>query len=269
MNEAPLDRQKLRDLGREVRQAMQHGSFGTTTNVPLSASVPSLGDFTTEAVFGAVWGRPQLDLEHRMICTLATLATGQFVGQLRTYVHSALTMGISREAIEETIIQVGWYVGMPTLVNGIAVIQAVFGERGVQKPAARPVDDRAFDELRTAGARIAAIGSQSSSGTWKDEVADLERIYCYGQVWGRPGLDPKSRSGVAIAVLTSLGCTSELRGTIAIGLHFGFLADQIAEVMLQTAPYSGYAKAKEALAVLDEVSPRVARNEQSTTVAED
>jgi 4-carboxymuconolactone decarboxylase len=263
MTGTPLDRPELRAAGRRVRDAMQHGSFGTTTNLPLAASVPDFGDFTTEAVFGAVWGRRPLDLEQRMLCSLGALAAGEFLGQLRTYMHSALTLGISREAIQETLIQVGWYAGMPTLVNGISTANAVFAERRIGRPAARPADDRTLDELRTAGAELASIGAHASSGTWTEQLDELERIYCYGQIWSRPGLQPTARSGVAIAAVTAIGCTSELRTTIPIGLHHGLHADEIAEVILQTAPYSGYSRAKAALTILDEISPRSGQDNAS------
>jgi 4-carboxymuconolactone decarboxylase len=266
MTGTPLDRQELTDAGRKVRDAMQHGSFGTTTNLPLAASVPDFGDFTTEAVFGAVWARRRLDREHRMLCTLGALAAGQFLGQLRTYMHSALTLGISRESIEETLIQVGWYAGMPTLVNGIATANAVFAERGIARPAARPADARTIDQLRTAGAEVVSIGAHAPSDTWTEQLDELERIYCYGQIWSRPGLQPTARSGVAIAALTAIGCASELRTTIPIGLHYGLRADQIAEVIIQTAPYSGYSKAKAALTILDEISPRSEQDNASGDV---
>jgi 4-carboxymuconolactone decarboxylase len=89
-----------------------------------------------------------------------------------------------------------------------------------------------------------------------DLTADFQDFItrvAWGDVWSRPGLDRRSRS---IAVITSLiahGHDEELAMHLRAGLRNGLTRAEIAEVILQSAVYSGVPAANTAFRVASEV----------------
>ncbi|MGH7225607.1 MAG: 4-carboxymuconolactone decarboxylase [Gemmataceae bacterium] len=70
--------------------------------------------------------------------------------------------------------------------------------------------------------------------------------YCWGAVWGRPGLPKKTRSIINLAMLTALNRQNELRIHVKGALGNGVSKDEIMEILLQTAVYCGVPAAVEA-----------------------
>ena len=75
----------------------------------------------------------------------------------------------------------------------------------------------------------------------------------WGNIWGRPGLDMKTRSIVTIAALCVLGQEPELRTHIGNALNMGWKKEEIAEVFMQLIFYGGGPAALNALRVASEV----------------
>ena len=85
------------------------------------------------------------------------------------------------------------------------------------------------------------------------DFQDFITRVAWGDVWSRPGLDRRSRS---IAVLTSLiahGHEEELAMHLRAALRNGLTVDEIREVILQSAVYSGVPAANTAFRVAAEV----------------
>jgi 4-carboxymuconolactone decarboxylase len=76
---------------------------------------------------------------------------------------------------------------------------------------------------------------------------------CFGRVWAREGLDRKIRSIINIATLVALGRTGPLRTHIEGALNNGCSIEELQEILLQTAVYSGLPAAVEATKVAEEV----------------
>jgi 4-carboxymuconolactone decarboxylase len=70
--------------------------------------------------------------------------------------------------------------------------------------------------------------------------------YCWGAVWGRPGLPRKTRSIINLAMLTALGKPQELKIHVKGALKNGCTKDEIMEVLMQTAIYCGVPAAVDA-----------------------
>ncbi|MDX1432067.1 MAG: carboxymuconolactone decarboxylase family protein [Gammaproteobacteria bacterium] len=79
----------------------------------------------------------------------------------------------------------------------------------------------------------------------------------WGEIWSRPGLEPRMRSFLSVAFLTALGRHDELRTHIRGALNNGVTRDEIQELMLQAALYCGFPAGIEgtriAKAVFDEM----------------
>jgi len=77
-------------------------------------------------------------------------------------------------------------------------------------------------------------------------LQELVTEYCWGAVWGRPGLPKKIRSMLNLAMLTALGKPHEFKLHVRGALRNGVTREEISEVLLQTAIYCGVPAAVDA-----------------------
>jgi 3-oxoadipate enol-lactonase / 4-carboxymuconolactone decarboxylase len=78
---------------------------------------------------------------------------------------------------------------------------------------------------------------------------DLVTRMAWGEVWTRPGLDPRTRSCITVAMLVALGRFDELELHLHGALRNGVSRDELVEVLLQSAIYCGFPAANRAFAV--------------------
>ena len=71
------------------------------------------------------------------------------------------------------------------------------------------------------------------------DFQDLITRYAWGTVWTRPGLDPKVRRLLVLAMTASLGRWEEFRLHLRAGLTGGLEMTDLEEVLLQVAIYAG------------------------------
>jgi 4-carboxymuconolactone decarboxylase len=116
----------------------------------------------------------------------------------------------------------------PVYDEGMAVRRAVLGDAHVDRAIANTTELTApFQELITR--------------------------YAWGAVWGRDGLDRRTRSCITLAVLATLRCDEELAMHVRAARRNGLTADEIGEVLLHTAIYAGVPAANTALAIAQRV----------------
>ena len=70
-------------------------------------------------------------------------------------------------------------------------------------------------------------------------IQELVTEYCWGAVWGRPGLDRKTRSLLNLAMLTALNRPHEVKLHLRGALNNGCSKNDIMEVLLQATIYCG------------------------------
>jgi 4-carboxymuconolactone decarboxylase len=85
------------------------------------------------------------------------------------------------------------------------------------------------------------------------DFQDLITRYAWGEIWARPGLDRRTRSCITLTALIALGHFEELAMHVRAALRNGLTADEIKEVLLQTAVYCGVPAANHAFAVTQQV----------------
>jgi 4-carboxymuconolactone decarboxylase len=84
-------------------------------------------------------------------------------------------------------------------------------------------------------------------------MQELLTSYCWGDVWGRPGLDRRTRCMLNLAMITALNRPYELKVHINGALNNGVSKDEICEVFLQAAVYCGMPAALDAFKAATEV----------------
>lgn len=84
-------------------------------------------------------------------------------------------------------------------------------------------------------------------------MQELATEYCWGEVWGRPGLDRRTRSLLNIGMLAALNRRHELEVHLRGALTNGATPTEIREVLLQVAVYCGAPAGLEAFRAAEDV----------------
>ena len=242
-------------------EAMRLQLFGTQAQqVPAGLSAPGFLDFLAETEFGIVWCRPGLALPERMLCTLATLASVQRPTALTRYVGAALNIGLDPRAIQEALIQIGIYAGFAASEEALAIADQVFAARGTRVPEPESRDD-ALDALTERGTMLMRQlhrdagdkGYASPDNKVTGALYPVAIQYGYGEIWFRPGLTHRQRVLISVASFTALRLEAQTRKFGQAALNMGCSAEEVREAVIQTAPFSGFAPALNALSVLSDV----------------
>jgi 3-oxoadipate enol-lactonase/4-carboxymuconolactone decarboxylase len=85
--------------------------------------------------------------------------------------------------------------------------------------------------------------------------------YAWNEIWGRPGLDHRTRRLLVVAICASLARWEEFRLHVRAGLEQGgFTQDELKEVLMQTAIYAGVPAANTAFTEASEIIANLANN---------
>jgi 4-carboxymuconolactone decarboxylase len=79
----------------------------------------------------------------------------------------------------------------------------------------------------------------NSADDFNRPMQELVTEYCWGAVWGRPGLERKTRSFLNLAMLSALNRPHEIETHVRGALNNGVSREEICEVFLQVAIYCG------------------------------
>jgi 4-carboxymuconolactone decarboxylase len=105
------------------------GEAGERVVQSLAGIAPDFARYLVEFPFGDIYSRPGLDLKSREIAVVAALtALGNATPQLKVHLQAALNVGVTREEIVETIMQMAVYAGFPAALNGLMAARDVFAE---------------------------------------------------------------------------------------------------------------------------------------------
>lgn len=102
-----------------------------------------------------------------------------------------------------------------------------------------------------------------AEATKTDFDADFQRFItegAWGSVWSRPGLTPRERSLVTIALLAALGHHEEVAMHVRACANTGASAQDLKEVMLHVAVYAGVPAANSAIRVVKKTLAETGRS---------
>ena len=103
------------------------------------------------------------------------------------------------------------------------------------------------------------LGTQRAEQTlkhWREicpDFGDYVVEFLSGEIWSRPGLDRRTKSLVTIATLAALGRTRALELNLRFASNNGVTKQDVAETLLQIAPYAGFPVCWEGLAMAHEI----------------
>jgi 4-carboxymuconolactone decarboxylase len=85
-------------------------------------------DLITRYAWGEIWARPGLSRQERSIVTLAVLAALQHEHELAMHVKAARRNGLTPEQIQEVLLQVAVYAGVPAANRAFPIAQRALAE---------------------------------------------------------------------------------------------------------------------------------------------
>jgi 4-carboxymuconolactone decarboxylase len=113
-------------------------------------------------------------------------------------------------------------------------------------------------------ARGLAVLSEVDGGSASavmDSLADIAPDFAhhivafgFGDIYARPGLEPKQRQLVTLGILTALGgCEPQLEVHLRTSLNVGLTPTEIVETFIHAAGYAGFPRALNAIGVAKKV----------------
>ncbi|HVV25155.1 MAG TPA: carboxymuconolactone decarboxylase family protein [Pseudonocardiaceae bacterium] len=117
----------------------------------------------------------------------------------------------------------------------------------------RETYERGLDMRRTVLGTDHVERSLSQVSEFSRPIQELVTEYCWGAVWTREGLPPKTRSLLNLVMLTALNRQHELAVHVRGALRNGASVDEIQEALMQTAIYVGVPAALESFRVAERV----------------
>ena len=216
-----------------------------------------LANLLTEPVFGGVWRRPGLALADRLLCTIAALATGPRMRSLRQYIDAGLDHGLSAAAIREILVQAALYAGFSSAEETLPLLAEILGDRDIAFPE-DPPEDVSLEQLTAPRHRIDAhvarrqsrLGYAAPDNPVTGALYPTAIQYGYGEIWFRPGLERRQRALVAVAGFTAPRLPEQVGKFGQSALNVGLTKTEVIEAIIQTAPYTGFPPALNALGAL-------------------
>ena len=124
------DAERARE-GMRVRRAVLGDEHVDRAVATTTSFTEPFQDLITRYAWGDIWSRPGLSRAERSMITLAMLAALQHENELAMHVRAALRNGLTPEQIQEVLLQVAVYAGVPAANRAFAVAQRVLSEVGV------------------------------------------------------------------------------------------------------------------------------------------
>src|ERR1700709_1127615 len=89
-------------------------------------------------VYGDVWGRPGLPGDVRSLVMLGITAASNKPAEFRVHAKGALANGCTRAQVQDVLLLVAMYCGVPAAIETTRIAAEIFGEAPVADPAAKP-----------------------------------------------------------------------------------------------------------------------------------
>ena len=124
-----LDDAERRLRAHDVRKSLTGGRCADDVDAAYAAMVEHLGDVGMIAyhwAFGDLWSRDELNRRDRSLIVIAILTVLSRIDELAFHVPAGLNHGLSREEIEEIMVQMTIYGGIPRAVEGIQATRRAF-----------------------------------------------------------------------------------------------------------------------------------------------
>lgn len=127
-NRSDATHQETFDKGLSVRKTVLGAGHVQRSLDAASEFTREMQEFVTEYCWGAVWGRPGLELRTRSMLNIAMLTALNRSHELGVHIRGAINNGVSEDEIKEVIMQAAVYCGMPAGLESFRVAEKTIKE---------------------------------------------------------------------------------------------------------------------------------------------
>ena len=120
--------QKRFDEGLEVRKAVLGAEYVENSIRNATDFNRPMQELVTEYCWGEIWTRPGLSRKTRSIINLAMLTALNRPHELKLHVRGAINNGLTKEEIQEVLLQTAIYCGVPAAIDSFRVAKQVIEE---------------------------------------------------------------------------------------------------------------------------------------------
>lgn len=107
------------ELGKAIRTEVLGAEYVEQSLARATEFSKPMQELVTEYCWGAVWARPGLDRRTRSLINIAMLAALNHQGELALHTSGAVRNGCTVEEIQEVLLQVAIYCGVPAGLNAM------------------------------------------------------------------------------------------------------------------------------------------------------
>lgn len=116
------------EKGLQVRREVLGAEYVDKSVQSVDAFMIPLQKLITEYCWGEVWSRPGLDRRLRSVINLAMISALNRPNELKLHVLGALKNGVTKEEIQEIMLQVAIYCGVPAGLDSTKIAKEVIGK---------------------------------------------------------------------------------------------------------------------------------------------
>jgi 4-carboxymuconolactone decarboxylase len=128
------------DAGMAVRRAVLGDDHVDRATKGATVFTAPFQELATRYAWGGTWARPNLDRRTRSCLTVALLAALRCENELPIHLRGALRNGVTPRELQEVLLQVAVYAGVPAANSAFAIAQRTLAEDGVAE-ALRPASE--------------------------------------------------------------------------------------------------------------------------------
>ncbi|MEZ4321817.1 MAG: carboxymuconolactone decarboxylase family protein [Myxococcota bacterium] len=228
--------------------ALSNSADAKPRRVDPAGGAPMLAAYTDTIVHGELWSRPELSQRDRSLITVAALTATGRTSALRFHLGLALDHGVRPNELSELITHVAFYAGWPVGTDAAGELAQVLRDLDLplepSDPTPLPLD---ADKEAARKRSVAAVATLAPG------LAHFTDDVLFADVWRRPGLAPRDRSLVTMAVLIALGQAEQMPFHLNRALDNGLTEPEASEVVAHLAFYCGWPRAFSALGPLGSV----------------
>lgn len=123
-----MDERERHSSGMKVRRAVLGDAHVDRAEAAKNAFSEPFQDLITRYAWGEIWSRPGLSRHTRSLLTLAMMVALNRGDEFRMHVRAALNNKVTREEIQEVLLQSAIYCGVPAANAAFHMAQEVFAE---------------------------------------------------------------------------------------------------------------------------------------------
>jgi len=120
-----MDERQRYEQGMKTRRAVLGDAHVDATLKNRNEFTDAFQDMLTRYAWGEIWSRPGLPKETRSMLTLGMMVALNRPDELRMHLRAALNVGVTRDQIQEVLLQSALYCGLPAANSAFHIAMEV------------------------------------------------------------------------------------------------------------------------------------------------